>query len=139
MVKDKSRFSLPEGLAEQPNRRPAKVAELIQKILSEQLLRQIRDPALQDVAISGVEMTGDLKEARIMYFCDTEKVDDAQRGLSRAKGFLRHKLARELSLKYVPDLKFFYDTGREHQEKMDKLFAEIADEGSDGTGSEDNN
>ncbi len=137
MGKGKSRFGLPEGLAKQPHRRPVKVAGLIQKVLSEQLLREIRDPALQSMTISGVDMTGDLKVARIMYFCGAKEVDEVQKGLARAKGFLRQKLARELSLKYVPDLKFFYDTGQDHQARMEQLFAEIADERGKGDGSED--
>ncbi len=138
MSKDKSRFTLPDGLAEQPSRRPARVADLIRKVLSEQLLRQIRDPALQHVSISGVEMTGDLKQARIMFFCNVDEIDEVKRGLTRAKGFLRNQLARELSLKYVPDLKFYYDTGLDQQEKMEKLFADIADEEDDGTSPENN-
>ncbi|MFO7761400.1 MAG: 30S ribosome-binding factor RbfA [Thermodesulfobacteriota bacterium] len=138
MGKGKSRFSLPTGLAEQPNRRPVKVADLVQRILSEKLLGLVRDPALQDISISDVDMTNDLKEARILYLCVAEEADNVKKGLDRAKGFLRYKLARELSLKYVPELKFFYDTGRDHQEKMNELFAEIANEHKDGAGSKDN-
>ncbi|MFP3983522.1 MAG: 30S ribosome-binding factor RbfA [Desulfurivibrionaceae bacterium] len=138
MAKSKSRFSLPEGLAEEPSRRPAKVADLIQQILSEQLLQQIRDPALQNTSISDVSMSSDLKEAHILYICDVRDADSVKKGLNRAKGFFRKKLARELSLKYIPELKFFYDTGKDHQEKMDKVFAEIAEEQANGAGSEDN-
>jgi len=138
MSKSKSRFSLPAGLAADYKRRPAKVADLIRRVLSEQLLLQARDPVLQNISFLDVNMTSDLKEAHILYFCDSDEVNEVKQGLSRAKGFFRSRLARELSLKYIPDLKFFYNAGKDHQERMNEVFAEIAEEKRHGTGSEEN-
>lgn len=119
-------FSLP-GLGRPPSSRPRKVAEAIKNELTLLLLHKVRDPRLREVSITRVEMTPDLKLARI-YFQVTGRtgINAVEQGLKRAKGFFRSGLARGLNLKYTPDLIFRRDPEVENEERLNRLFAKIA-------------
>ncbi len=123
-------FTLP-GLGRAPSSRPQKVAEAIKNELTLVLLQKVRDPRLRDVRITTVEMTSDLKLAKI-YFEITGKTKrgDVKKGLAKAKGFLRTSIARALNLRYTPDLIFRRDTEVENIERLEQLFEKIAKEES---------
>lgn len=133
MAAAKSRYTLPEELTSRPRRRPARVADAVRNEISTLLLYKIKDPALAEVSIVKVVMSNDLKLAKISYSCPAEKAGKAKEGLNRAKGFIRSSLARVLQLRYAPDLAFYPDTSREYEEKMEKLFQEIAAEHESGS------
>ena len=132
-AKAKSRFRLPEELVSEPKRRPARVADTIRNEISALLLYKVKDPALQQVSIVHVAMSNDLKRAKIYYSCDADQEKKVRLGLNRAKGFMRSYLAKELQMRYVPELIFYHDPSREYDEKMDKLFQEIASENESGS------
>lgn len=98
------------------------------------LLYTINDPALREVHVVHVEVSADLKQAKIHYSCSADNAARVKKGLERARGFLRTHLAGCLQMRYVPDLSFFRDKSAEHDDRMRKLFQEIASE--DETGSE---
>ncbi|MCB2182926.1 MAG: 30S ribosome-binding factor RbfA [Desulfobulbaceae bacterium] len=132
--KQKSRFRLPEGLAPEPKRRPARVADVIRNEISSLLLYKIKDPALQSLSIVHVVMSNDLKNAKIYYTCpENVSTKDVRQGLSRAKGFIRSSLAKVMQMRYAPDLIFYSDPSAEHDARMDKLFHEIASENEPGS------
>lgn len=133
MVKEKSRFRLPEGLAATPKRRPIRVADAIRNELSQLLLFKVKDPALRTVNIVHVEVSNDLSRAKIYYACTKEIEGKVSAGLQRAKGFLRSALAKELQMRYMPELVFFSDPSIEYDEKMKKIFQEIASENEPGS------
>ena len=126
--KAKTRFGLPAGLDEGPRRRPARVGDLIMQEIATLLLYKIKDPALLDVTIIQVKVTDDLKKARVFFSCPDDVIKKAEKGMSRAKGFIRSHLAKQLQMRYVPELIFQYDPSAAYQEKMDRLFREIANE-----------
>jgi len=121
-------FTLP-GLGRAPSSRPQKVAEAIKNELAIVLLQKVRDPRLRDVCITTVEMTSDLKLAKV-YFDIPEKTNkrDVENGLKKAKGFFRSSIARALNLRYTPDLIFRRDTEHESIERLENLLEEIAHE-----------
>lgn len=126
--KAKTRFGLPAGLDEGPRRRPARVGDLIMQEIATLLLYKMKDPALLDVTIIQVKVTDDLKKARVFFSCPDEIIKKAEKGMIRARGFIRSHLARQLQMRYVPELIFQYDPSGAYQEKMDRLFREIANE-----------
>jgi ribosome-binding factor A len=126
--KAKTRFGLPAGLEEGPRRRPARVGDLIMQEIATLLLYKIKDPACLDVTIIQVKVTDDLKKARVFFSCPDDVIKKAEKGLKRARGFIRSHLASQLQLRYVPELIFQYDPSSALQEKMDRLFMEIANE-----------
>ena len=110
----RSRFVLPE-LGEKTGRRPARVADNIKNEIAMLLLRKVKDPRLFNVTITGVSVTPDLRRARVMFSCSKGEADNVSSGLASAKGFIRSHLARELGMKYVPELEFNQDLSLERQ------------------------
>ncbi len=125
--KSKSRFALPE-LGEKVGRRPARVADNIKSEVATLLLRKIKDPRVYGATITQVKITPDLRRAWIYFSTLSENIEEVAAGLNSASGFIRSHLARELGMRYVPDLEFKYDQTIEKMAEMDKLFQEIASE-----------
>ena len=110
--------------------RAERVSGLIQETLSDLLNKRIHDPRLHMATITRVKMSADLKSARIYYaiYGDEEKSKDAAKGFERARGFIKRILAPKLGLRYMPDLKFFYDESFDYGSHIDQLFEKIKTE-----------
>jgi len=121
-------YALPE-LGQRVNRRPSRVAEAIRNELAVLLLQESRDPRLAGVSLSRVEVSPDLRTARVYYSCRQEEMKNVQAGLSRARGFMRSSLAKRMSLRCTPNLIFKYDLSVVYREEMDQIFKEIASDG----------
>ena len=80
--------------------------------------------------ITGVKVSRDLKQARIYFTTsgDSQKKGAAVKGFSSAHGFIKRALAHELDLKYMPDIKFFYDESLEYGTHIDELIESIKSE-----------
>lgn len=112
----------------QPPKRASRVADVIKNELSLLLVQRARDPHLRDVSISRVELSDDLRHAKIYYtmFQGQEKINRVNRSLDKATGFMRSHLAKTLNLRFTPELRFWYDEEFEEVEKIEKLLDEIA-------------
>jgi ribosome-binding factor A len=88
-----------------PYKRSERLKEEIQRVIAEAIRFETRDPRLENVTILRVELSDDLKFAKIFFsaFDDNER---ALEGLKRAKGFLRSILAKKLRVKFIPDITF---------------------------------
>ncbi|MGD9056641.1 MAG: 30S ribosome-binding factor RbfA [Desulfobacterales bacterium] len=106
-----------------PFARSDRVSGLIQKVLSEILQKDIKDPRLKMATITGVDVSRDLKVARIYFTTpDGEQEKDAAiKGFNSARGYIKRTLAHELGLKYMPDIQFFYDASIEYGAHIDRL------------------
>ena len=106
-----------------PFSRADRVGGLIQKVLSNILNKNIRDPRLKMATITSVKVSRDLKHARIYFTASSgiQKKGDAIEGFNSAHGFIKRTLAHELDLKYMPHLKFFYDESIEYGAHIDEL------------------
>ena len=118
------------GLGKRERKRSTLVSDVIQRELSLFFLQKVRDQKLSDVTISRVEVTDDLKNARIFYtLANAEKGrKKASAALTKATGFVRSHLAKILNLRYTPALKFIYDEKADKVKEMEKLLDEIASE-----------
>ena len=107
--------------------RADRVGGLIQEVLSDLLRKDIHDPRLQMATITNVKMSPDLKLARIYFtiYGDSKKSEDAASGFESARGFIKRNLARRLGLRYMPDLKFFYDDSFDYSMHIDQLLEKI--------------
>lgn len=103
--------------------RSRRVAEEIQRALSEALSSELQDPRLGLVTVTDVELSRDLSHARIYFSAmgGSDAVADAQRALRAARGRLRHTLARQLKLRSIPELRFEYDDSMEKGARIDAL------------------
>jgi ribosome-binding factor A len=124
-------FSLP-GLGRPESSRPKRVAEAIQNELSVLLLQKTRDPRLQDMTISRVEVTADLKLAKVYFTLPPDgKPKETKAGLNAARGFFRSQLAAKLNLRYTPALVFYHDLHHVENERLDEVFRQLEEERKD--------
>lgn len=109
-----------------PSFRKDRVAQLVRQVLADLILLKIKDPRVQGVTITEVQMAADLKSARVYYGCmEDGKRETHQKGLEAAEGFLRRQLRQQLDLKYIPSLTFFYDTAFDAYARVDTLLKKI--------------
>jgi ribosome-binding factor A len=117
----------------QPSRRPEQVAGTIRQVIADALAREVRDPRVGFVTVTGVLVTNDLSHARVMVSVtgdDAEKAK-AMEGLQSAAGFLRTRAARALTTRTVPELHFELDKGFEHAARIEELLQAIRREEQD--------
>ena len=115
------------------SRRPEQMAETLRQVITEALAREVRDPRVGFVTVTGVLVSGDLSHARVMVSVvgdDGEKTR-ALEGLQSAAGFLRSRAARALTTRSVPELHFELDRGLEHAARINELLNTIRREGQD--------
>ena len=108
-------------------KRADRVADLVKMEISDLLLKQVRDPRIGSVTITGVKVTDDLRTARV-FFVELGKdrcSEDVRAGLGRAVGFLRRELGRRLRLRCVPELFFAYDPSFAYGNRIERLLSEI--------------
>jgi len=122
--KKKTRFSAPE-LGRSKSRRPARVGDAIRNEIATLLARHIQDPRLYHVTITGVDVSPDLRNAKVLFSCPDDCIDDAGAGFVSAKGFIRTSVAKGMTLKYVPELSFVHDLTSIRHAEMSQLFREI--------------
>ena len=109
------------------SRRPEQMAETLRQVITDGLMREVRDPRVGFVTITGVLVTNDLSHARVMVSVPGEETEKARalEGLQSAAGFLRSRAARALTTRTVPELHFELDKGVEHAARIEKLLASI--------------
>jgi ribosome-binding factor A len=123
-------FTLP-GLGKPESSRPKRVAEAIKNELAVLLLQKARDPRLREVAITRVEMSPDLKRAKVYFDISVDgKPGQALKGLNRAKGFFRSQIAKQMNMRYTPALIFYHDKHNKESERLEELFQQIAEKRS---------
>ncbi len=105
------------------SKRIERVGDLLQKTLAELFRREVKDPRLQMLSITGVDVTGDLGHATIYISVidDHNRVEDVLKVLEKAKSSLRSLLAKECQLRTIPELHFKHDTSAAYSEKISEL------------------
>jgi ribosome-binding factor A len=113
-----------------PYKRPHRVGDLIRQIICEMLLRDLSDPRLQPVTITEVEVTNDLRLAKVFFSArgNRSKEEASLHGLQSATGYIRKKLGKELRLRYIPDLLFEVDHSFDYGSKIDQVLETLKEE-----------
>ena len=116
-------------------RRPERVAHLVQSELARLLIRDVKDPRLRLVTVTAVKMTPDLRVARVYVRTLEEGADhgDVIRGLQRATPFLRGQVGRALGLRVTPELRFEWDALPDTARRLDELLRSGAPRDDDET------
>jgi ribosome-binding factor A len=110
--------------------RTQRVADRIQAELADILQRRMKDPRHGFLTLTGVEMSPDLRVARV--FVSSLGVDDLEASLTtleHAKGFLRRELGRRLDLRHVPELVFRPDRSAANAQRVSELLARLQEKG----------
>jgi ribosome-binding factor A len=103
--------------------RSDRVADVLQKEICQLLLKEVKDPHLGFITITGVEVTRDLKLAKIFYTLlgSPDQAEESSRALRRITPFIKKQLGRKLHLRSIPDLSFRYDHSLEYGTKIDTI------------------
>ncbi|MBL7179607.1 MAG: 30S ribosome-binding factor RbfA [Pseudomonadota bacterium] len=119
-----------------PYSRSERVSGHIKKVLSDMLQKHLKDPRLEMATITGVKMSRDLRIARIYFISPggRKSSEEAAEGFRSALGYVKRTLAQQLGLRYMPELKFYYDESFEYGSRIDNVLKSIkADNGPDHT------
>lgn len=121
--------------------RTSRISEAMQRELAQLIQHELADPRVSLVTVSHVDVTADLKYAKIYVtrlngFDSDEAADECLQGLNKASGFLRKALAKRIKLRIMPELNFRYDNSLEHGFYMDALISKAnADNNNDNNDS----
>lgn len=108
--------------------RSERVGELLTEVIAEVLREDIRDPRVTAVTITAAKVTKDLRQARIYFTIlggASENKDSVLAGLKSALGFIRARIGKQLKLRFVPAIEFFYDESVDEAERIEKLLREV--------------
>lgn len=120
-------------------KRTERIAEQIKTELGQLCLTKLKDPRLGFVTITRVEVSADLKYAKVHYSVlgDSEARVKTAKALESARGFLQHEISAVLKLRFTPALKFYLDTSAEYsihiEEVIRKIHEERPEENTEGT------
>ena len=113
---------MPKRKTATPNR-AFKVADQIQRDLTELIARELKDPRVGMVTLQGVEVTPDYAHAKVFFSLLTGDPVETQAALNQAAGFLRNGLFKRLHIHTVPMLHFVFDRTSERAADMNALIA----------------
>lgn len=108
-------------------KRKDRVGDLLHHEISQLLLKGIKDPRIGFVTLTGVEVSDDLKEAKVYYSLigTEEEKKAAQEGLKSSTGFIRSMLRKALTLKHIPNLHFRFDSSLEYGDRIERLLKQV--------------
>ena len=108
------------------NYRRGRINDEMKKELS-MVLREVKDPRLKDafISITAVEVTGDLKFAKVYYSAMMGDTKEIAKGLKSSAGYIRREIAQRLNLRMTPEFSFYEDHSIEHGAHISKLLAGI--------------
>ena len=110
------------------SRRVLKAAQAIREVVSLAILTELRDPRVENVTVTTVEVTGDMRQARVHVTVMGEDTNSSQvlQGLSSAAGFLQRKIANRIESRYTPKLQFVLDQGQENAREVARILEDLA-------------
>jgi len=115
-----------------PYKRSQRVSDLIREEVADIIMYRLKDPRIGFITVTGVDMTDDLKLARV--FVSILKEEDRELTLAilnDAKPFFRSSLGKRLKMKFTPAIEFRLDTSIEYGYKIDRLLKKIKDHSED--------
>ncbi len=107
-------------------RRTKRVGALIQAELAALIMKQVKDPRLKEVTITGIDLSPDLRQAKVFFsLLDAAKIPEAVAGFEAAAPYLRRELASRLQTKVTPRLVPVYDDSMARGADMNQLIRKV--------------
>ncbi len=110
--------------------RVEKVQEAIQQEISKMLLMDVKDPRIQFVTVTGVELTDDMSYAKIYVslYGPKDKQEETWKALQKSLGFMRTEIAKRIRLRFAPTLILQKDTSMEYSAHIESILQKIKQE-----------
>jgi ribosome-binding factor A len=114
--------------------RARRVADQIAQELAKIFQREVTDPRLTMLTVTGADVDRELDYATVYVTAtgNPERKDEVLKALEGARGFLRHELSSRIRLRSFPQLRFRWDASQEHGARIDELLDQIRSERSGG-------
>lgn len=111
-------------------KRSDRVGDLLLELVSQLLTKEVSDPRIGPIALTGAEVSKDLRHARIYFTLMAKEEGRAEvlAGLKSATGFIRGKIAKELKLRFVPTIEFVYDETRDQARRIEDLLKQVKED-----------
>jgi ribosome-binding factor A len=111
--------------------RIARLRELMKKVVSEILQREMKDPRIGFVSVTDVELSADLRHAKVFVsiFGDAAAKTRTMEGLTSAQGFVRTELAHRIRLRRIPEVLFRIDESIERGARVNRILRQVSDAG----------
>ena len=108
------------------NYRRGRINDEVQKELAS-ILRDVKDPRVSGafVSVTAVDVTPDLKYAKVYYSALMGDKKELAKGLKTASGYIRSQIAQRLNLRITPELTFVLDDSVAHGAHISKLLNSI--------------
>ena len=102
--------------------RSERVAEQVRRDLADLIRTELKDPRVGMISLTDVELTPDYAHAKVFFTTfNSEHLEEIERGLKRASGFLRRELGKRIHIHTLPELHFVYDNSIERDTSMSQL------------------
>ena len=111
-------------------KRSDRIAALIKEEVGQMLLVNMKDPDVGNITVTNVEMTDDLRYAKIYYSVlgDEEKVELAKKALVRSRGFVRSEIGKRIKIRFTPEISLVHDTTAAYADHIEQLLRKIREE-----------
>ncbi len=109
------------------SRRVLKAAQAIREVVSSAILVDLKDPRVRDVTVTLVEVSGDLRAAKVYVSVmgDESKQKLCLHGLRSATGYLQQKVGKRIDARYTPRIKFVLDQGIKNALEVTRILKEV--------------
>ncbi len=108
-------------------KRADRVSDLLKKEIAEMLFREIKDPRIGFVTITGVKVSNDLRFAKVFFSLvgTHEELEETTVGLNSASSFIKKKLGKRLRMRHIPDIVFKFDNSLEYGSHIDSILRDL--------------
>jgi ribosome-binding factor A len=111
--------------------RTSRVADHLQRELAGLIQREVRDPRVGMVSVTGVDVSRDMGHAKVHYTVlsssEVDNIEEVTAVLNKAAGFLRSQLSRDSSMRSVPQLRFYFDSSVGRGRYLEDLISKATD------------
>jgi ribosome-binding factor A len=99
----------------------------MREVVANAITFEMKDPRVLGVTVSDVEVTGDLREARVFVHVtgDQARIDEAVEALRRSAGWLRRKVGEKVRLRHIPRLDFRFDRSLDYGARIEAKLREL--------------
>lgn len=117
------------------SRRTLKAASAIKEVVSLAILTELRDPRIENVTVTFVEVSGDMRIAKVhvSIMGDKKQQDLCLHGLQRSAGYLQKRINDRIDTRYTPRIQFVLDKGIKNSFKVAEILDDVLPETEDSS------
>ena len=109
-----------------------RINETMKREIGSLLLKEIHDPRLKFVTITGVDVSKDLQHAKVFYSVLGRDQEEAGEALDKARGYVRKLVGQRVIMRYTPEIDFIYDKSIEYSDRIEQALRDIKHPSNEG-------